>query len=371
MKTKVKNNHVSKLLIDLKAVTHNFNYFKSKLHKNTKIIVVIKAFGYGSDAVEIAKHLQNKVSYFAVAYTIEGIKLRNAGIKTPILVLHPQIENFEQLVKYTLEPTIYNNRVLKAFLSLTEKLNLVNYPIHIIFNTGLNRLGFQLNDIEYIVSKTTKNNTIEVASIFSHLSASEDKNERQFTLNQITTFKNIGQQFQKLSNFKPLLHLCNTSGIVNYPFAHFDMVRLGIGLYGFGNDPEITSKLKNVLSLATIISQIHSIKKGESIGYNRTYIAKKDMKIAILPIGYADGISRLLSNGVGYMLIKKQKAFVVGNISMDMTMIDISNINCVEGDEVNVFNTQKMIVNLAEITKTIPYEIITSISQRIKREILY
>jgi len=367
----MKNNHITKLVIDLNAAKYNLNYFKSKLQENTKILVVVKAFGYGSDAVEVAKHLEKQVDYFAVAYTDEGVALRNAGIKIPILVFHPQVVNFELIISHSLEPNIYNARVFKAFISIAKKHHLTDYPIHLTFNTGLNRLGFEVDDIHFIAAEIKKNATIKVSSIFSHLSASEDKNERNFTISQITAFEKINYDFQKIVNQKPIMHLCNTSGIENYPQAHFDMVRLGIGLYGFGNDAKVTSKLKNVVSLKTIISQIHTIKKGESVGYNRAFIANKNMKIATLPIGYADGISRIWSKGIGFAFVNNQKTPIIGNVSMDMIMVDITDINCNEGDEVIVFDNQQTVEELAQNSKTISYEIITTISQRVKREILY
>ncbi|MCF6279267.1 MAG: alanine racemase [Flavobacteriaceae bacterium] len=365
------NNHVTKLQIDLNAVKFNLSYFKQKLQESTKILVVVKAFGYGSDAVEITKSIQDKVDYFAVAYTDEGVALRKSGVNKPILVLHPQIANLELIIKNFLEPNIYSSSILDAFLSITDAQNLTDYPIHIKFNTGLNRLGFKADEILIITKKLNKNKSVKVASIFSHLAASEDKNERDFTLQQITSFKKTTADFEQEIGYKPMMHLCNTSGIINYPQAHFDMVRLGIGLYGFGNDANITSELKNVVSLKSIISQIHIIKKGQSVGYNRAFITDKNIKIATLPLGYADGIGRIFGKGVGFVTIKNQIANILGNVSMDIIMIDVTNIDCNEGDEVTFFDNQKTVEKLAKNSNTISYEIITSISQRIKREVLH
>jgi len=365
------NNHVTKLQIDLKAVKFNLNYFKEKLQKNTKIVVVVKAFGYGSDAVEVAKSIQDKVAYFAVAYTDEGIALRKAGINTPILVLHPQIANLDLIIKNCLEPNLYNSSILKAFLSITDVQNLTDYPIHIKFNTGLNRLGFKNDEVSIITQKINENKSVKVASIFSHLAASEDENERDFGLQQIALFEQIATDFEQCIGYKPTMHLCNTSGIINYPQAHFDMVRLGIGLYGFGNDENETSNLKNVIALKSIISQIHSIKKGESIGYNRAFIADKKVKTATIPIGHADGISRKFGNGKGFATINNQKAAIIGNVCMDMIMVDISTIDCSEGDEVVIFDSQQTVEKLAKSIDTISYELITAISQRVKREVLH
>ncbi len=365
----MKNNHVTTLHIDLDAVKFNLNYFKSKLQPHTKIVAVVKAFGYGSDAIEIAKSIKNDVAYFAVAYTDEGISLRNAGINTPIIVLHPQIPNLELLIKNCLEPNLYNAKILTKFSSIADTHNLTDYPIHIKFNTGLNRLGFWKNDVKFITSKLKGNTTVKVTSIFSHLGASEDKNEREFTLKQIEDFKKIANDFEHQIGFKPTMHMTNTSGILNYPEAHFDMVRLGIGLYGFANEESETSSLKNVISLKSIISQIHVIEKGESVGYNRGLIADKPMKTATIPIGHADGISRKLGNGNGFVTINNQKASIVGNVCMDMIMVDITTIDCKEGDGVIIFDTQETIETFATISNTISYEILTAISQRIKRQI--
>ena len=363
----MKNNHVTSLKINLESVDFNLNYFKSKLQKNTKLLVVVKAFGYGSDAIVIAKHLQNSVDYFAVAYTQEGIALRTAGIKTPILVLHPQIGNLELLIAHQLEPNLYSHRILNAFLELAKSNMLNEYPIHLKFNTGLNRLGLLESDISKIASKLKSNTSVKVNSIFSHLAASEDINETDFSLHQIATFKKIASDFQNKLGFKPALHMCNTSGILNYPQAHFDMVRLGIGLYGFGNSEKITNQLKNVISLNSVISQIHQIRKGDSVGYNRGCIANKPMKTATIPIGHADGISRKLGNGKGFVKINNQKASIVGNVCMDMIMVDITNIDCEEGDTVVIFDSQQMVEELAKEVNTISYELITAISQRVQR----
>jgi alanine racemase len=364
----MENNHVTVLNINLNAVDFNLNYFKSKLKKTTKLLVVIKAFGYGSSATKIAKYLAEKVDYFAVAYLDEGIALRNAGIKNPILVLHPQKQNLEKIIEYCLEPNIYTCSLLDTFIEVAKAKNLSNYPVHLKFNTGLNRLGFTEKNIPELISTINKQQYIEVASLFSHIAASEDLNERNFTLQQIDLFKNISSEFiSKLKN-TPFLHMLNTSGIINYAEeAQFNMVRLGIGLYGFGNDITVTEKLKNALSLTSVISQIHTIKAGESVGYNRAFKATKTIKTATIPIGHADGISRQLGNGIGYVFINNQKAPIVGNVCMDMIMVDVTEINCLEGDEVVVYKNQQHIVDLAKKSNTIPYELLTAISQRVNR----
>ena len=359
------------LEIDLRALTHNFNFLKSKLHSNTKFLAVVKAFAYGSDAVEVAKHLQQLgADYLAVAYVKEGVALRDAGVTLPILVLHPQPVNFKTLIDRCLEPSLYSFKVLNEFIEVSKNLNQNNYPVHIKINTGLNRLGFKKEDIETISDKTITNNSIKIKSVFSHLAASEDLNESEFTFNQINQFKLIAKQLSELIGYQPWLHICNTSGVLNYPDAHFDMVRCGISLYGFGNDPKYDQHLKPIASLKSVISQIHHIKKGQSIGYNRALIAEIDMKTATIPIGHADGLSRIYGNGKGFVYINNHKAPVAGNVCMDMIMVDISNIDCYEGDEVIVFDSNHTANDLASSAVTISYELLTAISQRVARRYL-
>ena len=362
------NSYVTVLEIDLNAIEHNLNVFKSKIHPETKVLAVVKAFGYGSSSVEIAKFLEPKVAYFAVAYLDEGVVLSEAGIKKPILVLHPQKLNLDQIIKFNLEPNVYSITLLKAFLEEAKKLNVQNYPIHIKFNTGLNRLGLSKKDIPEILSLLKNQKEIVVASIFSHIAASEDLNEQEFTLQQINTFKEISNQFIPQLPTKPFRHMLNTSGIINYASeAQFDMVRLGIGLYGFANDEAETAKLQNVITLKSVISQIQTVEKGETVGYNRAFKAAETVKTATIPIGHADGISRQFGNGVGYVYISNKKAPIVGNVCMDMLMVNVTDIDCQEGDEVLVFKDQLHIEDLAKRTNTIPYELLTAISQRVKR----
>ncbi len=360
--------HVTVLEIDAQAIKHNFNYFKSKLKPSTKFLAVVKAFAYGNDALEIAKILElENVDYLAVAYTSEGITLREAGISKPILVLHPQKDTLQHLIPYHLEPNLYSFQVLNRFIELLQQTKIKNYPIHIEFNTGLNRLGFKPDDVNEVISILSNNDEVLLRSVFSHLVASEDLNERAFTLHQIDTFKTVANQISDKLQINLIKHLSNTSGVINYPEAHFDMVRVGIGLYGFGNDVVETSKLKNVGTLKSVISQIHTINPGESIGYNRAFISTEIVKSATIPIGHADGFHRNLGNKIGYVYINNQKAFILGNVCMDMIMVDVTHISCDEGDEVIIFKNQEHIEDLAALSNTISYELITGISQRIPR----
>ena len=361
------NNHVTVLEIDGNALLHNLKYFKEKLQPETKILAVVKAFGYGSDGVQIAKFLEDKVAYFAVAYTHEGIAIREAGVKTPILVLHPHLQNLQSIIDYRLEPALYNFNIFSAFLQLADETPLMNYPVHIKFNTGLNRLGFWHTDVPKILSELKQTTHVKVQSLFSHLAASEDLEEKDFTINQINNFAFIVKQCYQHLGYEPMLHILNTSGVVNYPQAQFDMVRIGIGLYGFGNDDKETKQLKNTHNLKSIISQIHLIKPGETVGYNRAFVAKRATKTATIPVGHADGLSRRLGNKKGFVLINNQKAPIVGNVCMDMIMVNVTKIICKEGDEVIIFNSQEMIQDIADISETIVYETLTAISPRVNK----
>ncbi len=364
------NTHVTVLEIDGNALKHNLAYYKQQLQPKTEICAVVKAFGYGSDAVAIAKTLASEVAYFAVAYTQEGIALRAAGIQNPILVLHPQIAQFPSLIEQQLTPSLYSIQSLQAFTDLTKTASLVAYPIHLKFNTGLNRIGFSKKNIPALIDLMNAT-SLEVTGVFSHLAASDDTKESGFTIQQITEFNSILEILLPQLKTKPIVHLLNSSGVLNYPRAQYDMVRLGIGLHGIANNPADSKHLRNSSTLRTVISQIHQLEAGESIGYNRAFIASKKIKSATLPIGHADGISRQLGNGKGYVRIQNQKAPILGNVCMDMVMVDISGIDCQEGDEAVFFDSQEMLQKMAETCHTIPYEILTAISQRVQRILKY
>ena len=364
------NNHVTILEIDSQALEHNLTHFKSKLNSETKILAVVKAFGYGSDGVLVSDFLKDKVDYFGVAYAQEGIALREAGIETPIMVLHPQLQNFDAIINHRLEPCLYNFKSLDAFFNLADERLLLNYPVHLNFNTGLNRLGFWHNDIGLLLSKIHKNKHIKITSLFSHLAASEDPEEKEFSINQINNFAYIVKQMYEAFSYEPFIHMLNTSGVLNYSKAQFDMVRVGIGLYGFGNDENETSQLQNTHNLYSVISQIHLIEPGETVGYNRAFIAKKPTKTATVPIGHADGIPRAVGNQKGFVLVNNQKAPIIGNVCMDMLMIDVTKIECKEGDRVTIFNSQKMIQAFSEAAETIPYETLTALSSRVKKMLM-
>ncbi|MEW5676744.1 bifunctional UDP-N-acetylmuramoyl-tripeptide:D-alanyl-D-alanine ligase/alanine racemase [Flavobacterium enshiense] len=360
--------HETVLEINLNAISHNLNFYKSKLKSSTKMMVMVKAFGYGSGSFEIAKLLaHHKIDYLGVAFADEGIALRNAGITVPIIVMNPENSAFAAMIAYNLEPEIYSASVLKKFIALAQQKNLYNYPIHIKLDTGMHRLGFEEKDLGELLGVLKNNNLVAVKSIFSHFSASDDLHYKDFTMYQIHTFDAMSQKIMSELNINPIRHILNTSGIFNFAEYQFDMVRLGIGLYGVGNDPEEMQQLENVGTLKTIILQIKEIAVGESVGYSRKFMATKPTRTATIPIGYADGIPRSWGNEKGYVMVNHQKARIVGNICMDMLMIDVTDIPCEEGDTVIVFGKVPRVTELATVVGTIPYEILTSISHRVKR----
>ncbi|UUC46059.1 bifunctional UDP-N-acetylmuramoyl-tripeptide:D-alanyl-D-alanine ligase/alanine racemase [Flavobacterium cerinum] len=360
--------HETVLEINLNAISHNLNFYKSKLKPGTKVMVMVKAFGYGSGSFEIAKLLaHHKVDYLGVAFADEGIALRNAGIDMPIIVMNPENSAFSAMVAYNLEPEIYSPQVLKRFITLAQQKNLSNYPIHIKLDTGMHRLGFESGNLNELITTLQHNNFVSVKSIFSHLSASDGPEFNDFTLQQIHTFDNWSQQIVTALQIQPIRHILNTSGIYNFPEYQFDMVRLGIGLYGVGNDENEMRQLENVGTLKTVILQVKNVPTGDSVGYSRKFMATHLTHTATIPIGYADGIPRSWGNQKGYVLIHNQKAPIIGNICMDMLMVDITGIDCKEGDTVIIFGEQPRVTEIAKTIGTIPYEILTGISQRVKR----
>lgn len=359
------------LEIDLAALEHNFKYLKSKIEPETKFLAVVKAFAYGSDMTVVAKKLESlEIDYLAVAYANEGVLLRDAGIRKPILVLHPLPTNFEELIDRCLEPNLYSPKILKEFLEVADAKKQKDYPVHVKFNTGLNRLGFWENDVDWIYDQIKNNEAVKVRSVLSHLAASEDANERVFSIQQINSFKKSSEALVAKLGYTTIRHILNTSGIINYPEAQFDMVRSGIGLYGYGNHPKIDDELRPVATLKTIISQLHKIEPNESVGYNRNFKSDGYRMTATLPIGHADGIGRQYGNGKTCVCVNGKEAPIIGNVCMDMIMIDVTGIDCKEGDEVVIFGNGLSAEAFSKSGDTISYEVLTAISQRVKRKII-
>lgn len=360
--------HETVLEINLNAISYNLNFFKSKLKPKVKIMVMVKAFGYGNGGLEIAKLLEHhKVDYLGVAFADEGISLKNGGIKLPIMVLNPENTSFSAIIQHGLEPEIYSIKGLHAFLKIAKQKNLQHFPIHIKVDTGMHRLGFEENTVDELISTLKGNSTVKIQSILSHMATSDEPKHYDFAHSQIQLFDRLSTKIMNELDVKPIRHILNTSGISNFPDTQFDMVRLGIGLYGVSNDENEQKYLENVGTLKSIISQIRTIPAGDSVGYGRRFMAEKSTKVATIPIGYADGIARAWGNGVGFVVINEQKASILGSVCMDMLMVDVTEIDCLEGDDVIIFGESPTVSYMAKKLNTIPYEILTSISQRVKR----
>ena len=360
--------HDTTLEVNLNAIVHNINIHKSLLKPETKVCAMVKAFSYGLGGYEIAEFLQHHhIDYLGVAYADEGVDLRKNGVTTPILVMNPEQSSYDTIIDYHLEPEIYSLRVLDLFgKQLQAKGIQETYPIHIKIETGMHRLGFKEDEIDDLI-KSLKKYNVKIASIFSHLSCADVPEEKEYTLHQLETFERVSSKIIQNIDYKPIRHILNTAGIINFTDYQYDMVRIGIGMMGISCAAEIEKQLQNVATFKTVISQISKVEKGDSIGYSRKYIAEKDTRIATIPIGYADGIPRLIGNKKGFVIIKGQKVPIVGNVCMDMLMADLGEIPAKEGDEVVIFNSCKTLEEFADYCQTIPYEVLTSISRRVKR----
>lgn len=359
--------HGTTLEINLNALSHNYNFYKSKLQPGIKIMAMVKAFAYGGGSIEIANQLQQlKADYLAVAYTDEGVHLRNNGIHLPIMVLNPDPQGFNNLLKYRLEPVVYSLEFFDLIGTFCHS-NGSSLNIHLDLDTGMRRLGFEKEDMAALGKLIVQHKTLAIRSLYTHLAGADDAAHEEFTLAQLASFREMSQTIKSYLDYPVLCHALNSAGILRYPEHHFDMVRLGIGLYGIEVTGLYEKALRPISTLKTTISQIKTLSKGESIGYGRKGKMIKDGKIATIPIGYADGYDRRFSNGKGYVLIHGQKSKVIGNVCMDMSMVDITGIDARVGDEVIVYGSSPSVIELAEAIGTIPYELLTSISDRVKR----
>lgn len=361
-----KQNHQTVMEINLTALIHNLKQHRQQLQSGTKLMAVIKAFGYGSGSAELASVLQfHKVDYLAVAYVDEGIELRKNGIHLPILVLNLDEAAFQAIIEYNLEPEIFSSSILYAFINFLQQQGIQQYPVHIKLDTGMHRLGFEEYEIDPLIKTVNANNSIIIKSVFTHLVASEDEKANSFTQQQFNLFNKYIHQIEKGIGYSFIKHIGNSAAIYRHPHLQMDMVRLGIGLYGVGV-PEL--QLLPVVTLKTTIAQLRQVKAGETIGYNRRGRVEKDSTIATIRIGYADGFKRELSNGIGKVFIKGKLVPVIGSVCMDMTMIDVTEIDDVqESDEVEIFGENLPVQQVANWCNTISYEILTSIGQRVKR----
>ena len=370
---KIKNHlelqkHDTVLEVNLNAILHNINVHKALLKPETKMMAMVKAYSYGLGGYEIAEFLQHHhIDYLGVAYADEGVDLRKNGITAPIMVMNPEQHSYNIIIDYNLEPEIYSFRVLELFTQqLAQKGIQEKYPIHIKLETGMHRLGFKEDELNELTEKL-KHLNVKVASIFSHLSIADVPEGKDYTLEQIEIFKKNSDNLISGLHYKPIRHILNTSGIVHYSDYQFDMVRIGIGMVGISSSEKIKKQLQGAVSFKTVISQISTVNAGESIGYNRNYRTKNSTQIATIPVGYADGIPRLIGNEVGKVGIAKKLFPIVGNVCMDMMMINIGDAAAKEGDEVIIFNSNPSLEEFSNYCKTIPYEVLTSISRRVKR----
>ena len=358
--------HETILEINLNALVNNLNHYRSYLKPDTKMVCMVKASAYGAGSYEIAKTLQDhRVDYLAVAVADEGSDLRKAGITSSIIIMNPELTAFKTMFDYKLEPEVYSFHLLNELIKAAEKEGVTNFPIHIKLDTGMHRLGFAPQDIPELIARLKRQTSVIPRSVFSHLVGSDSAQFDAFTRRQIETFENVSEELQEAFPHKILRHICNTAGIERYPGAQFDMVRLGLGLYGV--NPFTNRMLHNVSTLKTTILQVREVPQEDSVGYSRKGRLNRDSRIAAIPIGYADGLNRRLGNGHAYCLVNGQKAPYVGNICMDVCMIDVTDIDCREGDKVIIFGDELPVTVLADALDTIPYEILTSVSNRVKR----
>ncbi|WP_316789896.1 bifunctional UDP-N-acetylmuramoyl-tripeptide:D-alanyl-D-alanine ligase/alanine racemase [Pedobacter frigoris] len=363
--------HDTVLEIDLNALAGNLQFYRNKLRPGVKVMAMVKAFSYGSGSFEIANLLQyHKVDYLAVAYTDEGISLRKSGISIPIMVMSPEPSAFDAIIKHKLEPEIYNLDILRSFTTFLGE-NERNYPVHLKIDTGMHRLGFEEPDLKDLLILLNESDKVKVVSVFSHLVGSDDEVHDEFTAHQLSRFTAIADEIAQGLDYTFIRHISNTSGISRHPEAQLDMVRIGIGLYGFDGGLKNNRGLQTVAVLKTTITQLKHIKPNETVGYSRKGMLSEGGTIATVKIGYADGYNRKFGNGTGKMLIKGKLVPTVGVICMDMCMLDVTGLDVKTGDEVIVFNGELTIAELARQIETIPYEILTNISQRVKRVYFY
>ncbi len=359
--------HETILEVNLSAIVKNLNYYRSFLKPETKMVCMVKADAYGAGAVEVAKTLQDQnVDYLAVAVADEGVALREKGISSGIMIMNPEMSSFSTLFQYHLEPEIYSFRLLDALIKAAEHEGITNFPVHIKLDTGMHRLGFDpKKDMPQLIERLQKQNALIPRSVFSHFVGSDSDDFDAFSAKQYELFLKGSEQLQKAFPYPILRHICNSAGIEHFPEWQLEMVRLGLGLYGI--NPRNNKAINNVSTLRTTILQIHDVEAGESVGYSRKTVLERDSRIASLPIGYADGLDRLLGNRKGYCIVNGQKAEYVGNICMDVCMIDVTDIPCKEGDLVTIFGDELSPAELASRCGTIPYEILTGIAPRVKR----
>jgi alanine racemase len=361
-------NHKTVVEIDLSAIRHNMTVFKQQMAPTTKLLAMVKAQSYGSGVEKMAAFLEQQgVDYLGVAYADEGVELRKQGIKLPILVMNAEEDGFEDCINYALEPAIYSFQQLDQFIKELIFQGQIDYPVHLKLDTGMKRLGFELSDIARVCEIIKAQPEIKIKTVYSHLSDADNRRDKRFTQHQIQKFNQATHLLNQQLNYHFDRHIQNSEGIANFPEAQFEMVRLGIGMYGISSNPMVQMKLQPVMKWFSSISQIKTLMKGESVGYNRSFIAEKEMKIAVIPVGYADGFRRSLGNGKGGVVIHGTVCPTVGRVCMDMIMVDVTKLHAKEGDKVEIIGSKQTIQKFADAMNTIPYEVMTSISKRVHR----
>jgi alanine racemase len=359
--------HGTVMEVDLDAVRHNLNHYRSQLQPGTRVMAMVKAFGYGAGALELARlFAHEQVHYLGVAYADEGVELRQQGIGTPILVMNPEPVPFDVLHRFRLEAEVYDLRSLQEAVRFARQHSDAP-PVHIKLDTGMRRLGFDRHDLPALLGELSSVGRLRIASVLSHLAASEDPRHDAFTQAQLEAFGSMADAIDAALGYRPLRHIANSAAVSRWPQAHYDMVRLGIGLFGLGADPAETARLQHAPALRTVIAQLKPTEAGTTIGYGRRGVAQGDRLIATVPMGYADGLARRLGNGTGRFWVGGRPAPIIGNVCMDMCMVDVTGIPCAVGDAAVLFDADHPITEVAAQLGTIPYEVLTSIPQRVRR----
>lgn len=360
--------HETIVEVDMDALRNNLNFFRSKIKPSTKLLVMVKAFAYGTGAEKIASFLErNNVDYLGVAYGDEGVILRNLGIKTPILVMNAEPFSYENIIEHQLEPAIFSKKSLEEFTKTLINLGKENYPIHLKIDTGMHRLGFSSEELPEVVARINSQPELMVKGVYSHLADADNEGDSSYSEMQIDVFSKAVTYLRENISSDFIAHILNTEGITKFPDAQFDMVRMGIGLYGFVSNPTVKSYLQPAIFWKTIISQIRELSAGQRISYNGRFETQRVSKIATIPVGYADGIKRSYGKNGGTVVVNDVECPIVGTICMDMCMIDVTDVDCREGDQVEIIGNQLTLERVAEKMDTIPYEVLTSISKRVHR----
>ena len=360
--------HRTKIEINLNAIRKNIHLVKDRLSPDTKCLVMVKANAYGTGLVKVGQYIEKiGADYIGVAYADEGVALRKHGVNCPILVMNVGIDDFQDCINYRLEPSVYSLSILDEFVKMLIADEIKGFPIHLKVDTGMNRLGIQPNEVEKFITILKSQPEITLKGVYSHFAESDNTENPNFTNSQLKTFLDVCSKISERVSGSFIRHMSNSDGVLNFPKSQLDMVRLGLVVYGISNNTKINRSLTSVIKWSSQVAQIKTVKKGETVGYGRAYIAKKEMRIAIIPVGYADGFRRSLGNGKGSVFIKGQVFYTVGNVCMDMIMIDISNLDVLPGDLVEIIGEHQSLIQFARLLDTIPYEVLTSLSDRVHR----